>query len=144
MVSIGTHSRLDGVAASMVATLATAHGVEVHVQAPGAFAAAKLTSLDLSTAALICLSYFDYKTTARVRYAARRAKIEGACKRSSCLGSGQRPTRSLSKSSSQIGADFVVNTLHDAATIILDQATAGRPVVNRTQAAAGALDVRSD
>ena len=74
LVSIGTHSRLDGVAASMVATLATAHGVGARVQAPGAFAAAKLTSLDLSTAALICLSYFDFRTTARVRYAARRAR----------------------------------------------------------------------
>src|ERR1700728_1148734 len=75
LVSIGTHSRLDGVAASMVATLATAHGVGARVQAPGAFAAAQLTRLDLSTAALICLSYFDYKTTARVRSAARRARI---------------------------------------------------------------------
>ena len=139
LVSIGTHSRLDGVAASMVATLATAHGVGARVQAPGAFAAAKLTSLDLSTAALICLSYFDYKTTARVRYAARRAKLR-APQAKLMLGLWTAPDAILEQIKLEIGADFVVNTLHEAATIILDQATAGRPVVNRTQAAAGALE----
>jgi predicted PurR-regulated permease PerM len=139
LVSIGTHSRLDGVAASMVATLATAHGVGARVQAPGAFAAAKLTSLDLSTAALICLSYFDFKTTARVRYAARRAKMR-APQAKLMLGLWTAPDAILEQIKLEVGADFVVNTLHEAATIILDQATAGRPVVNRTKAAADALE----
>jgi hypothetical protein len=139
LVSIGTHSRLDGVAASMVATLATAHGVGARVQAPGAFSAAKLTSLDLSTAALICLSYFDFKTTARVRYAARRAKMR-APQAKIMLGLWRAPDAILEQIKLEVGADFVVNTLHEAATIILDQATAGRPVAELVKARAAALE----
>jgi predicted PurR-regulated permease PerM len=139
LVSIGTHSRLDGVAASMVATLATAHGVGARVQAPGAFAAAKLTSLDLSTAALICLSYFDFKTTARVRYAARRAKMR-APEAKLMLGLWTAPDAILEQIKFEIGADFAVNTLHEAATIILDQATGGRPVGELVRARAAALE----
>jgi predicted PurR-regulated permease PerM len=139
LVSIGTHSRLDGVAASMVATLATAHGVGARVQAPGAFAASKLTSLDLSTAALICLSYFDYKTTARVRYAARRARSR-APQAKLMLGLWTAPDAILEQIKLEVGADFVVNTLHEAATIILDQATAGGPVASRAKAPEDALE----
>jgi predicted PurR-regulated permease PerM len=126
LVSIGTHSRLDGVAASMVATLATAHGVGARVQAPGALAAAKLTSLDFSDAALICLSYFDFKTPARIQYAARRAKSR-APKAKLMLGLWTAPDALLEKIRTQIGADFAVNTLHDAATIIVDEASGGKP-----------------
>jgi len=140
LVSVGTHSRLDGVAASMVATLATAHGVGARVQAPGAFAAAKLTSLDLSTAALICLSYFDYKTTARVRYAARRARSR-APQAKLMLGLWTAPDASLEAIKLEVGADFAVNTLHDAATIILDQATGGRPIAELVKARAAALEL---
>jgi predicted PurR-regulated permease PerM len=139
LVSIGTHSRLDGVAASMVATLATAHGVGSRVQAPGAFAAAKLTSLDLSTAALICLSYFDFKTTARVRYAARRAKSR-APEAKLMLGLWTAPDAILEAIKKEVGADFVVNTLHGAATIILAEATGGRPVGSQTKASGAALE----
>src|SRR3984885_8794589 len=140
LVSIGTHSRLDGVAASMVATLATAHGVGARVQAPGAFAAAKLTSLDLSTAALICLSYFDFRTTARVRYAARRARSR-APQAKLMLGLWTAPDASLEAIKLEVGADFAVNTLHDAATIILDQATGGRPIAELVKARAAALEL---
>jgi predicted PurR-regulated permease PerM len=139
LVSIGTHSRLDGVAASMVATLATAHGVGARVQAPGAFAASKLTSLDLSTAALICLSYFDSKTTARVRYAARRTRSR-APQAKLMLGLWTAPDAILEQIKLEVGADFVVNTLHEAATIILDQATAGGPVASRAKAPEDALE----
>jgi predicted PurR-regulated permease PerM len=139
LVSVGTHSRLDGVAASMVATLATAHGVGARVQAPGAFAAAKLTSLDLSTAALICLSYFDFRTTARVRYAARRAKSR-APKAKLMLGLWTAPDASLEAIKLEVGADFAVNTLHDAATIILAEATGGRPVGSQIKAPSAALE----
>jgi predicted PurR-regulated permease PerM len=139
LVSIGTHSRLDGAAASMVATLATAHGVGARVQAPGAFAAAKLTNLDLSTAALICLSYFDFKTTARVRYAARRAKSR-APEAKLMLGLWTAPDAILEAIKKEVGADFVVNTLHDAATIILAEATGGRPVGSQIKAPSEALE----
>jgi len=106
---------------------------------PGAFAAGKLPSLDLSTATLICLSYFDFKTTARVRYAARRAKMR-APQAKIMLGLWTAPDAVLEQIKLEVGADFVVNTLHEAATIILDQATAGRPVAELVKARAAALE----
>jgi predicted PurR-regulated permease PerM len=125
-VSIGTHSRLDGVAASMVATLATAHGVGARVQMPGALAAANLTSLDFSDAAMICLSYFDFKRPARIQYAARRARSRAPrAKLMLCLWTA--PDALLEAIRSQVGADFAVNTLHDTATIIVDEASGGKP-----------------
>jgi hypothetical protein len=139
LVSIGAHSRLDGVAASMVATLATAHGVGARVEAPGVLAAAKLASLDLSTAALICLSYFDFKTTARVRYAARRAKSR-APEAKVMLGLWTAPDAILEAIKLEVGADFVVNTLHGAATIIVAEASGGRPLANRIKAQGAALE----
>lgn len=139
LVSIGTHSRLDGVAASMVATLATAHGVGARVQLPGSLAAAKLMSLDLSDAALICLSYFDFKTPARIQYAARRVRGK-APKTKLMLGLWTAPDGVLEAIRTQVGADFAVNTLHDAATIILAQATGGRPVGSEIKAPGAASE----
>jgi predicted PurR-regulated permease PerM len=127
LVSIATHSRLDGVAASMVATLATAHGVGARVQAPGALAAAKLTSLDYSEAALICLSYFDFKAPARIQYAARRVRSR-APKAKLMLGLWTAPDAVIAAIQKQVGADFAVNTLHEAATIIVDEASGGKAV----------------
>jgi predicted PurR-regulated permease PerM len=126
LVSIATHSRLDAVAASMVATLATAHGVGARVQAPGALAASKLSSLDYSDAALICLSYFDFKTPARIQYAARRVRSR-APKAKLMLGLWTAPDAVLAAIQTQVGADFAVNTLHDAAKIIVDEASGGKP-----------------
>ena len=127
MVSIATHSRLDAVAASMVATLATAHGVGARVQAPGALAASKLTSLDYSDAALICLSYFDFKSPARIQYAARRVRSR-APKAKLMLGLWTAPDAVLAAIQKQIGADFAVNSLHDAAKIIVAEASSGKPI----------------
>ena len=74
LVSVGTHTDLDRAAASMLTMVAGTHGVSGRVLLPSALAAANLANLDLSDAALVCLSYFDCKTPARIQYAARRAK----------------------------------------------------------------------
>jgi hypothetical protein len=58
----------------MLTMVAGTHCVSGRVLLPSALAAANLANLDLSDAALVCLSYFDCKTPARIQYAARRAK----------------------------------------------------------------------
>jgi predicted PurR-regulated permease PerM len=143
LVSIATHSRLDAVAASMVATLATAHGVGARVQAPGALAASKLSSLDYSDAALICLSYFDFKTPARVQYAARRVRSR-APKAKLMLGLWTAPDAILAAIQKQVGADFAVNTLHDAAKIIVDEASGGKPAREAIRAPSDVKETTAD
>ena len=126
LVSVGTHSHLDGVAASMLATLATTHGVPARVLLPGTLSAANLDALDVSDAAMICLSYFDFKAPARIQYAARRAKSK-APQAKLMLGLCTAPDDVLEATRTEVGADFAVNTLHDAATIILAEANGGKP-----------------
>jgi hypothetical protein len=132
LVSIGTHSDLDGAAASIVAMLAGTHGVPARVLLPGTLTAANLASLDLSDAAMICLSYFDCKTPARIQYAARRARSK-APEAKLLLGLWTADEAVLESIRTEVGADFAVNTLHDAAAIILAQASGGQPVRDETQ-----------
>jgi hypothetical protein len=56
------------------------------------------------------------------------------------LGLWTAPDAILEQIKLEVGADFVVNTLHEAATIILDQATAGGPVASRAKAPEDALE----
>jgi predicted PurR-regulated permease PerM len=127
LVAVGTHSDLDGAAAAMVAMLVRTHGVPARVVLPSTLSAANLANLDLSDAALICLSYFDCKTPARIQYAARRAKSK-APDAKLMLGLRTATDSALEATRADVGADFAVNTLHDAATIILAEARGGQPL----------------
>jgi hypothetical protein len=94
---------------------------------PSTLSAANLADLDLSDAALVCLSYFDCKTPARIQYAARRAKSK-APNAKVMLGLWTATDSVLETVRVEVGADFAVNTLHEAATIILAEASGGQPV----------------
>jgi predicted PurR-regulated permease PerM len=126
LVAVGTHTDLDGAAASMVAMVAGAHGVSARVLLPSTLSAANLANLDLSDAALVCLSYFDCKTPARIQYAARRAKSK-APDAKIMLGLWTATDSALEAIRAEVGADFAVNTLHEAATIILAEAKGVQP-----------------
>ena len=56
------------------------------------------------------------------------------------LGLWTAPDGVLEAIRTQVGADFAVNTLHDAATIILAQATGGRPVGSEIKAPGAASE----
>jgi predicted PurR-regulated permease PerM len=127
LVVVGTHTDLDGAAASMVAMVAGVHGVPARVLLPSTLSAANLADLDLSDAALVCLSYFDCKMPARIQYAARRAKSK-APNAKVMLGLWTATDSVLETVRVEVGADFAVNTLHEAATIILAEASGGQPV----------------
>jgi predicted PurR-regulated permease PerM len=126
LVAVGTHTDLDGAAASMLAMVAGTHGVSSRVLLPSTLSAANLANLDLSGAAMICLSYFDFKTPARIQYAARRAKSK-APDAKLMLGLWTAPDEVVEAIRVEVGSDFAVNTLHDAATIILALAR-GQPL----------------
>jgi hypothetical protein len=121
LVAVGTYSDLDGAAASMVAMVAGTHGVSARVLLASMLSAANLANLNLSDTALICLSYFDFKTPARIHYAVRRAKSK-APDAKLMLGLWTAPDAVVEAIRVEVGADFAVNTLHSAATIILAEA----------------------
>ena len=142
LVTVGTHTDLDGAAASMVAMVAGTHGVSARVLLPSTLSAANLANLDLSDAALICLSYFDCKTPARIQYAARRAKGK-APDAKVMLGLWTAADAALEAIRAEVGADFAVNTLHDAAMIILTEARGGRAVRDATEPSSVILESSS-
>jgi len=57
------------------------------------------------------------------------------------VGLWTAPDAILEQIKLEVGADFVVNTLHEAATIILDQATGGRPIAELVKSRAAALEL---
>jgi predicted PurR-regulated permease PerM len=139
LVAVGTHSDLDGAAASMVAMVAGAHGVSARVLLPSTLSAANLANLDLSDAALVCLSYFDCKTPARIQYAARRAKSK-APEAKLMLGLWTATDAVVEAIRAEVGADFAVNTLHDAATIILAEARGVQAAPDETAPSSAILE----
>jgi predicted PurR-regulated permease PerM len=142
LVVVGTHTDLDGAAASMLAMVAGTHGVSARVVLPSMLSAANLANLDLSDAALVCLSYFDCKTPARIQYAARRAQGK-APEAKLMLGLWTATDEVVEAIKAEVGADFAVNTLHDAATIILAEASGGKPVQEEAEPSSAILESSS-
>jgi predicted PurR-regulated permease PerM len=127
LVSIGVHDDLDQAAAAVVATLAQTHGVPARVEKPHALTAAHLEELNLSDAALVCLSCLDLKTPARIHFAARRVKAK-APHAKLMLGLWTATDDAvLATLKDAVGADFVVRTFHDAAVLVLEAAM-GKPL----------------
>jgi predicted PurR-regulated permease PerM len=133
LITVGTHSDLDRAAASILAMVARTHGVPARVLPPSVLSAMNIENLDLSDTALICLSYFDCKTPARIQYVARRAKGKTPNAKI-MLGLWTATDSVLETVRADVGADFAVNTLHDAATIILAEASGGKSLQGETEA----------
>ena len=72
------------------------------------------------------------RTPARIQYAARRAKSK-APDAKVMLGLWTATNSVLETVRAEVGADFAVNTLHDAATIILAEASGGKSVRDETR-----------
>ncbi|MBV8793745.1 MAG: AI-2E family transporter [Hyphomicrobiales bacterium] len=142
LIAVGTHSDLDRAAASILAMVARTHGVPARVLPPSVLSAMNIENLDLSDTALICLSYFDCKTPARIQYVARRAKGKTPNAKI-MLGLWTATDSVLETVRAEVGADFAVNTLHDAATIILAEASGGKSLQDETEAAGAVAEPSS-
>jgi hypothetical protein len=123
LLLVGVHSDLDEAAATVLATLTEIHGVKARTERPEALAAANLAKLDLSDTALICLSSIDMKTPAHIHYAARRLKNR-APHAKILLGvwsaADDKPLTDLKEA---VNADYIARTFHQAAAVILEEAT---------------------
>jgi predicted PurR-regulated permease PerM len=126
LVSIGVHSKLDESAAVVLATLAQIHGIATRMESPEALGAAKLAKLDLSGAALICLSSIDMRTPAHIHYVARRLKSRAPHAKLLLGVWSATDDKALSDLKEAVNADYVARTFHQAAAIVLEQATLGR------------------
>jgi hypothetical protein len=124
LLVIGVHSELDVAAAAILATLAETHGISTRVERPEVLSAANLAKLDLSGTALICLCSVDLKTPARIHYAARRLKSRAphaALLLGVCSATDEQAIAGLKDA---VKADYTSCSFHQAATIILQEATA--------------------
>jgi predicted PurR-regulated permease PerM len=124
LVSIGVNSKLDESAAVVMATLAQIHGIATRMESPEALGAARLAKLDLSGVALICLSSIDMRTPAHIHYAARRLKSRAPHAKVLLGVWSAIDDKALSDLKEAVNADYVARTFHEAAAIILEEATA--------------------
>jgi predicted PurR-regulated permease PerM len=130
LLLVGVHSDLDEAAATVLAALTEIHGIKATAERPEALAAANLAKLDLSGTALICLSSIEMKTPAHIHYAARRLKNR-APHAKILLGVWSAPDdKALTDLKEAVHADYIARTFHQAAAVILEEATAA----NRTEA----------
>jgi predicted PurR-regulated permease PerM len=123
LVSIGVRSHLDEAAAEVIAALARTHGIDARVEKIGALSASEIANLDLSGAALVCLSCLDTKSEAHIRYAARRVRSKAPHAKlllGLWYGADEEDLESLKEAS---GVDYAVRTFHEAAVIVLGEAT---------------------
>ena len=125
LVSIGAQAGLDEAAAAVIATLAQTHGVATRVEKPDALTAAQLDKLDLSDAALVCLSCLDLKTPARIHYAARRIRAKAPHAKLMLGLWNAADDAGLETLRDAVNADYAVRTFHEATACILDEATRG-------------------
>ena len=139
-VSIGCHDCLDEAAATVIATLAQTHGLPARVEKPQSLTAAELDKLDLSGAALICVSCLDLRTPARIQYAARRVRTK-APDAKLMLGLWTATDEAVLSSLMQaVNADYAFATFHEAAASIIEEATGNRPPREGSRKSATAED----
>jgi len=126
LVLIGVRTELDEAAATVLATLARIHGIATRTEHPEVLAAANLTKLDLSSAALICLSSIDTKTPAHIHYAARRVRSRAPHAKLLIGVWSAIDDEVLASLKDAANADYTARSFHEAAAIILEEATAQR------------------
>jgi predicted PurR-regulated permease PerM len=127
LLLVGVHSDLDEAAATILATLTEIHGVKARAERPEVLAAANVAKLDLSSTALICLSSIDMKTPAHVHYAARRLKSRAPHAKILLGVWSVADDKAFTDLKEAVNADYVARSFHQAAAVILEEATKEYP-----------------
>jgi predicted PurR-regulated permease PerM len=123
LLVIGARTELDQAAAAMLATLVEMHGVPVRVERAEMLAACNIANLDLSGIALMCVSSVDVKTPAHIHFAARRLRSR-APHAKFLLGLWSIKDDQMGTDlKDAVGADDFARTFHQAAAVILQEAT---------------------
>jgi predicted PurR-regulated permease PerM len=124
LLVIGARTELDQAAAAMLATFVEMHGLSVRVERAETLAACNIANLDLSGIAMMCVSSVDMKTPAHIHFAARRLRSR-APRAKLLLGLWSvKDDQTATDLKDAVGADDFARTFHQAATIILQEATA--------------------
>lgn len=123
LLVIAAQNEIDHAAAAILATLVEMHGVPARVERAGMLSAGNIVNLDLSDVALMCISSVDMKTPAHIHFAARRLRSR-APRAKLLLGLWSATDDKTSTDlKDAVGADCLAHTFHQAAAIILQEAT---------------------
>lgn len=127
VLCIGGRSELDESAAMMLSHLCRVHGLGARVEPASALSTKNIFGLDVSSVALVCLSYLEVPTTpTHIRYAVRRLRRKAPhAKIIVALLSSEASTFLASQESIQ--ADAIVATLRDAVTYCAEEASLEPP-----------------
>jgi hypothetical protein len=128
LLLVAGHSDLDEAAATVLATLTEIHGIKARTERPEALGAANSDKLDLSATALICLSSMNMKTPAHIHYAARRLKNRAPDAKLLLGIWSVADDKAVIDLKNAVSADYVARTFHEAAAMILAEATAGQKI----------------
>ncbi len=139
-VSIGCHDCLDEAAATVIATLSQTHGLPARVEKPQFLTAAQLDKLDLSGAALICVSCLDLRTPARIQYAVRRVRMKAPDAKLMLGIWTAADEAAVAELKQAVNADYAVATFHEAAAAAIEEATGNRSARADTRKSAPAED----
>jgi hypothetical protein len=74
VLCVAGRSLIDEAAATMLAQLATAHGLAARVEAAAALSTTNVLRLDTTGVAIVCLVYLDASGPAHMRYSVRRLR----------------------------------------------------------------------
>lgn len=139
LLVIGACSELDQAAAAMLATLVEMHGIPARVERAEMLAACNIDNLDLSGVALMCVSSVDVKTPAHTHFAARRLRSRAPHAKLLLGLWSVKDDRTDTDLKEAVGADEFARTFHQAATIILQEATTDQARGAKAPARASAI-----
>jgi predicted PurR-regulated permease PerM len=126
LLVIGARTELDQAAAAILATLVEMHGVPARVERPEMLTASNIANLDLSGISMMCVSSIDLKTPAHIHFAARRLKSRAKQARLLIGLWSVNDDEAGVELKNAVGADDFARTFHQAAAIILEEATTDR------------------
>jgi len=123
LLIIAARTEIDHSAAAILATLAEMHGVAARVERAEMLSAGNIVNLDLSGVALMCVSSVDMKTPAYIHFAARRLKSKAPHAKLLLGLWSAKDDNTGTELKDAVGADDFARTFHQAAAIILQEAT---------------------
>jgi hypothetical protein len=126
LLVIGARTELDQASAAIFSALVEMHGVPARVERAEMLTACNIGNLDLSGVALMCVSSVDMRTPAHIHFAARRLRSRSP-RAKLLLGLwSAKDDRTGNELKDAVGADYFARTFHEAAAIILREATTER------------------
>lgn len=143
LLVIGARTELDQAAAAIFAALVEMHGVRTRVERAEMLTSCNIANLDLSGVALMCVSSVDTKIPAHIHFAARRLRSRAPLAKLMLGLWSAKDDETGAELKDAVGADEVARTFHQAAAIILQEATTDQELRTMMPARASAQQTRA-